>query len=80
MKDEPQAVLIRSLKDIAGPGKVARELIVDGSFYGEKIFSSERIWLEEGMSDIRISEGPRIGIDYAGEYWKNVNWRFYISI
>jgi len=23
--------------------------------------------------------GPRIGIDYAGDYWKSVPWRYYVE-
>jgi DNA-3-methyladenine glycosylase len=76
--ENPQAILIRSLKGVAGPGKVSRELELDGGFYGEKIFDSERIWIEEGFKSPEIQTGPRIGIGYAGEYWSKMPWRFFI--
>ena len=44
--DEPQAVLIRGINDIKGPGKVGRLLELDKSFYGENLFTSNRIWIE----------------------------------
>lgn len=73
--NEPQAVLIRSVKDIKGPGRLTKKLEIEGSFYGEDLSVSERIWIEEGDKNLQIKKTPRIGIDYAGE-WKNKLWRF----
>jgi len=75
----PQAVLIRSLMGIEGPGKLSRELELDKSFYGESLLTSERIWLEKGKKIIYFNSGQRVAVDYAGDYWKNIKWRFYIS-
>jgi len=76
--DNPQAVLIRSLEGIKGPGRVSRELSLDGSFYGEKIFNSGRIWLEEGIVPPVVHTAARIRVEYAGEYWGGLPWRYYI--
>ncbi len=77
-EDDPQAVLIRGVDGYCGPGKLTKSLGIDGSYYGEDLESSARIWIEDsGFSPI-IKTGTRIGIDYAGEYWKNRPWRFYI--
>lgn len=76
-ENDPQAVLIRALDSCTGPGRVARLLGIDRSFYGEDLATSERIWIEDGGLRPEYLTGPRIGIDYAGEYWKNVPWRFY---
>ena len=76
VKDDPQAVLIRGLADITGPGRITRKLQIDGSFYGESLFRSDRLWVENHGGPVNIHTGPRIGIDYAGEYWKNKPWRF----
>ncbi len=78
LKDVPQAILIRSLIGVKGPGKVSRELALDGSFYGEKIYDSERMWIEEGLKSPKIHSAGRIGVEYAGEYWSKVPWRFYL--
>ena len=73
--NEPQAVLIRSVKDINGPGKVGRILQLDKSFYGENLSVSNRLWIEDAPS-LPYETSARIGIDYAGEEWKNKLWRF----
>ena len=77
--DNPQAVLIRCIEGYNGPGKLTRKLGVDGSFYGENLVSSRRIWIEENHHTGNIISRPRIGIDYAGDYWKNKPWRFILE-
>jgi DNA-3-methyladenine glycosylase len=78
-EDFPQAVLIRGVKGIRGPGRLTRELELDGSFNGENIFSSDRIYIKEGILSEEILSGPRIGVEYAGDYWGKLPWRFYID-
>ena len=75
---DPQAVLIRGLAGIPGPGRVSRTLAIDRSYYGEDLVSSGRIWLEDSGERPDYKTGPRIGIDYAGEYWKSRPWRYYL--
>ena len=72
----PQAVLIRGVKGIDGPGKLCRELGIDLSFYGEPIYESNRIWIEDGIESPGFVIMPRIGVDYAGEYWRDMKWRW----
>jgi DNA-3-methyladenine glycosylase len=74
----PQAVLIRGLEDIAGPGKLTRSLGIDKSFYGEDLVNSERIWIEDTGLKPPLKISARIGVDYAGEYWKSRPWRYFI--
>jgi DNA-3-methyladenine glycosylase len=74
----PQAVLIRGLENIPGPGRVTRALGIDRSFYGEDLVSSGRIWIEDNGMVTVYKTGPRIGIDYAGEEWKNKPWRYFL--
>ena len=78
--DVPQAVLIRGLADVSGPGRITKQLQVDRSFYGEDLCRSTRLWIENHDGSLNIHTGPRIGIDYAGEYWKNRPWRFTMSL
>jgi len=75
----PQAVLIRSLEGLDGPGKLTKALSIDRSYYGECIIDSDRIWIEGPGIKADIRTGPRIGIDYAGEYWSKIEWRFFIK-
>jgi DNA-3-methyladenine glycosylase len=77
-KDIPQAVLIRGVKNYPGPGKLTKSLGIDKSFYGEDLVISNRIWLEDRGLVFPVKNGSRIGIEYAGEFWKTRPWRFYI--
>ena len=76
MENIPQAILIRSLENIPGPGRITRELEIDGSFYGISLISSGKIWLEGHHEKYGFITKTRIGVDYAGEVWKNKQWRF----
>jgi len=75
-KNDASAVLIRSVKSISGPGRVGKALNLDQSFYGENIYTSSRIWVEDTETKGKVISSPRIGIDYAGEPWKSKPWRF----
>lgn len=81
VKDIPQAVLIRGLKGFDGPGKLTKKLFIDKSFYGEDLFSSQRLWIESDLNsdEIKFKTTARIGIDYAGEIYKNKPWRFILD-
>ncbi|HZW77477.1 MAG TPA: DNA-3-methyladenine glycosylase [Flavobacteriaceae bacterium] len=74
--DNPEAVLIRGVEGVIGPGRVGKLIGLDRSFYGEDLETSERLWIEDGEKEGKIVTSPRIGIDYAGEIWKNKPWRF----
>jgi DNA-3-methyladenine glycosylase len=77
-KNNPQAILIRGIDQFNGPGKLTKHLKIDKSFYGENLVTSDRIWIEINpeKSKREIKTYPRVGIDYAGEIWKNKPWRF----
>jgi len=75
-EDLPQALLIRGLQGLEGPGVLTRSLGIDRTFYGEDLTLSDRIWLEEGTGKLLCMQTPRIGIDYAREPWKSNPWRF----
>jgi len=77
-RDNPQAALIRGIEGFSGPGKLTRELRIDKSYYGEDMISSEKIWVEDAGIRKDFKTGPRIGINYAGETWRNKQWRFFV--
>ena len=77
-ENTPQAVLIRGVEKYSGPGILTRAFGIDRKYYGEDLTISERIWFEDTGSSPVVKNSPRIGIDYAGEYWKARPWRFYI--
>ncbi len=75
-KEQPQGVLFRSGEVKNGPAKLTKYLQIDGSFNGEKLCGNERVWIEDDGTRPELMTAPRVGIDYAGEYWKNVKWRY----
>ena len=74
--DQPQGLLIRAGKKYNGPAKLTKNLKIDGSFNGIYLKDNEEIWFEDDGYRPRIKTAPRICIDYAGEYWKDIEWRF----
>jgi len=75
----PEALLIRGAGKIHGPGKVTRYLRMDGSFYGESLADSHRIWLEDAPPATGYSTAPRVGIHYAEEPWLSMPWRLTVT-
>ena len=75
-ENHPQAVLIRGIDNITGSGKVGRELKMDKSFYAEDLLASDRLWIEDTPEIANFKTAPRVGIDYAGEEWRDKPWRF----
>jgi len=76
-ENEPQAVLIRGVEGISGPGRTGKKLMLNKGFYGETLPSS-RIWIEDDNFIPQYKTTPRIGIDYAEE-WKDLEWRYVVQ-
>lgn len=72
----PEGVLLRAGEEYDGPAKLTKAIGVDKSFNGQPIFGNEEIWIEDDGKRFEITAAPRVGIDYAGEEWKNKPWRF----
>lgn len=84
-EDEPAAVLVRAVEPVAGigrstdgPGKLTRAMGID--------LRHNRLRLDRGpvtivagdeVVDEAVATGPRIGVDYAGE-WAARPWRFWV--
>jgi DNA-3-methyladenine glycosylase len=61
----------------SGPGRVCAALGIGLHHYGADL-AGEEIWLEDRgvrVPKVRVATGPRVGIDYAGD-WIHVPWRF----
>jgi DNA-3-methyladenine glycosylase len=78
-KNEPQAILIRGVEGLSGPGRITRDLGINGGFYGEDLTLSDRIWIEGPGEQLKFVTTARIGIDYAGIPWKDKPWRFVVG-
>jgi DNA-3-methyladenine glycosylase len=62
-----------------GPAKLTRALCIDGALNGYDLcLESGELSIEDGVTipAERIHITARIGIDYAGEPWKSMPWRF----
>ena len=86
-KEFPSAVLIRAGEILggddpragAGPGKLCRTLGIDRTMNGEDLVRGLTLWIDDdGFRVGEVRSGPRIGIDYAGE-WADRPWRFWIA-
>lgn len=75
----PQGVLLRAGENLNGPAKLTKAIGVDKHFNGLSIIDNEEIWIEDDGEVFEITTAPRVGIDYAGEEWKNKPWRFIVS-
>lgn len=73
---QPQCVLIRAGEIHNGPAKITKYLQIDGNFNKQEICGNPDIWIEDDDFRPEIKTAKRVGIDYAGEYWKNIEWRF----
>lgn len=69
------AAVRRDLDLCSGPGKLCRALAIDRRHSGLDLCSSGEIWLEPGQPPDTVEVGPRIGVDYAGE-WAAAPLRF----
>jgi len=61
----------------SGPGKLCQAFAIDRSLNGADICDKTLYVEDRGEPPPKILAGPRIGVDYAGE-WKNKPWRFLI--
>ncbi len=78
-KGYPAAVLIRGVEDCLGPGRLTKRLQVTGALNGQLLTRAGGLWIEDAGE--RVPEGaiqalPRVGVDYAGEEWAAMPWRF----
>ena len=72
---QPQAVLIRSLDEIRGPGRLTKAMDITRELNGEILYESDRLWVEDGES-LEYTQTPRIGIDYADKKDRERLWRY----
>ena len=74
----PEAALIRGVEGYDGPGKLTKFLSIDRSLNGENLITSNKLWLEDDGHAPEYTAKPRIGIDYACDKYRNIEWRFVI--
>lgn len=75
----PEAILIRGAGKYDGPGKLTKSIGIDRSFNNKEVSNESGLWIEDRGVKVRKNEiirKKRVGINYAGEKWKNKDWRF----
>ena len=68
-------MLIRAGAVYNCPAKLTKYLQVDKHFNGGSFVTSPELWIADDGCRPKLRTDVRVGIDYAGEYWKNMPWR-----
>ena len=68
------------LRLCSGPARLCQAMAVDRALNGHDLTNRTELWLAKGeaIGDAQVATGPRIGVDYAGE-WSERPWRFWID-
>ncbi len=82
----PGAVLVRAIEPLenatrgSGPALVCRSLRIDRGCSGQDLVEGMSLFIEEApkIPDARVRMGPRIGVDYAGD-WAAHPWRLWVA-
>lgn len=74
----PAALLIRSVRDCEGPGRLTRFFDIHGDQNNQTLNKVNGLWLEakKVRSSGEILRKPRIGIGYAGKPWVDKPYRY----
>lgn len=78
----PAAILIRGTELVQGPGRLTKVLLIDKALNAKPAGQHTGLWFEPAPPDLpkgKIQRTPRIGIDYAGELWRNKPWRWLLT-
>jgi DNA-3-methyladenine glycosylase len=64
----------------AGPARLCQALDVTRVFDGHDLTVAGELWLARPDTSpaLEIGTGPRVGVDYAGDGWKDRPWRFWV--
>ena len=78
-KDHPEAVLIRSVEGVKGPGRATKHLKITTNDNASVLTPESGIWIEDDGLKFAYTALPRVGIDYASETDRNRPWRYIIK-
>ena len=72
----PEAVLIRGVESVSGPGRVTKYMKIDRSQNTMKLTPENGLWVEDDGTVLEFTTSKRIGIDYADLVDRDRLWRF----
>ena len=72
----PEAVLIRGVEGISGPGRVTKQMQIDRSLNRVLLVPESGLWLEDDGYVPSYVTDCRVGIDYAAKEDRERLWRF----
>lgn len=75
-ENDPQAVLIRACEGADGPGKLTKQLGINGQLNRSSVLTGDQLWIEDDGFACRVAFDTRIGIGYAAEEDQQKLWRF----
>ena len=73
------AVLLRSAGGANGPGRLGAALAITGTLNGKAAQPLTGLWFEDRSVAGRVIATPRIGVDYAGQFWSRRKLRFVLG-
>lgn len=80
VEESPEAVLIRGVDDIFGPGRVTKALSIDRTLNGGDLCRSDALWIEDDGCVPGYHTVPRVGIGYAAPVDRERHWRFLMDL
>ena len=72
----PEAVLIRGVEGIDGPGRLTKRMQIDRTLNQMLLIPENGLWVEDDGVSLEFTTSGRIGIDYATKEYREKSWRF----
>lgn len=75
-ENHPEAVLIRGVEDLIGPGRLTKAMAIDRTLNAINLIDSNELWMEDDGTILPYHTDRRVGIDYADPIDRDRPWRF----
>ena len=75
----PEAVLIRGVEGIEGPGRVTKQMQIDRTLNRQPLTPEGGLWVEDDGYVPKFTTDVRVGISYADEKDREKHWRFLVE-